>query len=747
MNKKILKSTRLSALAVAALATTVVAAESYSPHRFQQNDWFAEFGENTSQYVNPGILTEVDQLEGSLGAYRTINYQAGQQYLNVAAPIGYDQTVALTYFNNGATLDNGLGYNENAIMMGYAIRAIHHLSFGVNANLLNINQFDIKNHWTLGLDLGVVWNPISNSKFGHLLLGFAIQNALQPVVPTQEGSDGFALQGAENTYAIPMNLNTSAFWRGLDKRLELKVEASIIDLTKPVEEGGLEDPLQRVAFGAGGTFYLNYMLGLKARLTKDGYPAFGATINVQDWGAMLRYFRWDLEMSHDDIRFSGSKNRGFLISSRVTARVGPTREEKLGLARYIRLKLEPERDYKRAMELYLARDFLGAAYAFGKVITKYPAYHLVDQAAFFKGKSFENMRMHKAARQTYLEAARAYPFSEQQGNYKYRMMNIDYKEGKFSEAMVKHSEILSKYSESDVKSDADYVAGQIAFAQGKYQEAIALLSPILPGNANYVYARYTVGISWSRLQDMDKAELAFKDIIDYMPANKSEADMQAAAKVKLGHLYFSATPTPRVAEAATLYKSVTRESPVYDEAMLGIAWSFLKVQKPGQALKVADAIIGSLPNSYMIPESHLVRGYAYYLQKDWAKAKDALEKCRSLVGLPLVSTAAKDSAKSAYGDQINSFEGIQEKAMFLSRQLPTPRVNRKRASLKPDFVEAIQEIEDYATFMRRAQESDQYEQNRLRILSDAKYTLAIIEGKLGGSTNSAPAETFDDDDL
>ena len=54
-------------------------------------------------------------------------------------------------------------------------------------------------------------------------------------------------------------------------------------------------------------------------------------------------------------------------------------------------------------------------------------------------------------------------------------MNIDYKEGKFSEAIVKYQGIAQRFGESDVKADADYIAGQIKFEQGLYQEAVDLL--------------------------------------------------------------------------------------------------------------------------------------------------------------------------------------------------------------------------------------------------------------------------------
>lgn len=131
------------------------------------------------------------------------------------------------------------------------------------------------------------------------------------------------------------------------------------------------------------TYYLSSHLGVRLRFT-EGYPVLGATVNVKDV-TFFRYLALDLEMSHDDI--VEKKNRGFIWAVKLTSRFGNTREENIGEDRYRRLKIEPENDYRAAMRLYLNRQFLEAAYAFGKVQTKYPAFHLVDQAAFYKGKS------------------------------------------------------------------------------------------------------------------------------------------------------------------------------------------------------------------------------------------------------------------------------------------------------------------------------------------------------------------------
>ena len=68
--------------------------------------------------------------------------------MQLAVPVGYKHTLGFTFFSNGATIDNGLSYTENALMFGYAYRPFfHHLSLGVNMNWLYINQFDLNTQY------------------------------------------------------------------------------------------------------------------------------------------------------------------------------------------------------------------------------------------------------------------------------------------------------------------------------------------------------------------------------------------------------------------------------------------------------------------------------------------------------------------------------------------------------------------------------------------------------------------------
>lgn len=724
---------KTSVLGLTVAASSLFAEATYTPHKYQQNDWFAEFGGNTAMYVNPASISETEQLEFSAAFFSSISGEASQEYLSLTFPMDYKHTLGFSFFENGASIDGGKSYGEYAFMFGYAYNLFQLLSLGVDISVLYINQFDEVTQLTVGSDIGLSWNPLASSKLGYLLVGVALQNILPPAVATGDDAPMFVLFTEDEAYKIPTNLNISLFYRGLNRSLEAKIEASLIDIMHDEDEGGEGFNLE-TSFTL--TYYLSPHLGVRGRFTKEGYFVAGATVNVKDV-SIFRYLSLDLEMSHDDLY--AKKNRGFIWAVKITSRFGDTREEKIGEERYRRLKIEPENDYRAAMRLYLNRQFLEAAYAFGKVQTKYPAFHLVDQAAFYKAKSFENLRMHKAAKAVYEDAIKRYPQSDQKAKYHFQLMNIDYKEGKYTEAMSKYQNIAQKFGESDVKADADYVAGQIKFEQGLYQESVDLLAAILPGNANYFYARYTMGIAYSRLGKFEEAENCFRDITEQQYSNQSEQDLQDAARVKLGHIYFSGEKAD-IAAAAQMYGQVQAGSPVYDEAMLGIAWSFLKVNKPDDAMKPAKWIISNLPESFLVSEAYLVQGYCYFMKKDYKNAAASLEQAEKKTEQPAVSVAARDSARQAYDAMQDEFDSVQVKALDLARQLPTPRVESKREALRPTFDKANQAIEDYAAFTQRAIQSDRFESNRKRILEDAGFTLATVKTKMGqGSAGNAEA--------
>ena len=352
MHTSFIKKAAVFGLALA--STSLFAEATYSPHKYQQNDWFAEFGGNTAMYVNPAGISETDQFELSFGFFSSISGEASQEYVSFTYPIDYKHTWGFSFFENGASIDGGKSYTENAFMLGYAYNLIHCIALGLDISVLQINQFDENKHISLGADVGLNWNPMANSRFGYLLIGVALQNVVQPGISTEEGSGsysfvapGFFGGDRDDAYNIPSNLNFSLFYRGLNRALEIKAELSLIDVFHSDSEGGDGMNLEE-SFTL--TYFLSPHLGVRLRFTKEGYPVAGATVNVKDV-SIFRYLALDLEMSHDDLY--AKKNRGFIWAVKLTSRFGDTREEKIGEERYRRLKIEPENDSRAAMRLYL----------------------------------------------------------------------------------------------------------------------------------------------------------------------------------------------------------------------------------------------------------------------------------------------------------------------------------------------------------------------------------------------------------
>ena len=272
---------KTSALGLAVASTSLFAEATYTPNKYQQNDWFAEFGGNTAMYVNPAGISETDQLEFSAAFFSTISGEASQEYVSLTYPIDYKHTLGFSLFENGASIEGGESYGEIAAQFGYAYRLFHLLSLGVNLDVLYINQFDELKQLTVGADVGLSWNPLASSKYGYLLIGVAVQNLLAPAVSEADGDGSFkfVLMGAADAYKIPTNLNVSFFYRGFNRLLEMKAEFSLIDIIHDSDEGGKGANLE-MSFTL--TYYLSSHLGVRARFTKEGYPVIGATVNQEE---------------------------------------------------------------------------------------------------------------------------------------------------------------------------------------------------------------------------------------------------------------------------------------------------------------------------------------------------------------------------------------------------------------------------------------------------------------------------------
>ena len=262
----------------------------YSPHDYQQNDWFLEYGDNTAAYINPASIAENDQIEITLGAFQTLQAKAGQEFIAAVHPFDYNHSIGFTVFENGSAIDgSNQAYVENAYLFSYAYRMpwalpnhiSHKLALGLNVSLLQFDVFGFKSFYSYGLDVGLGYNLFSDSRYGHMQLGLALQNLWQPEVE---------VEGSSDSYKIPRNLNTSLFWRTFDRRLELASSVSVIDIT---QDRGVDPD---IVPSARATWFFSPYVGLKAKYSKLSY-LIGGIFGKKIFIGFLRVWQGDNQIS------------------------------------------------------------------------------------------------------------------------------------------------------------------------------------------------------------------------------------------------------------------------------------------------------------------------------------------------------------------------------------------------------------------------------------------------------------------
>ena len=707
----------------AVLSSILIAASAfalpYTKTRYQQSDYFGDFGQNTPLFINPGNITDADQTEIMLGMYSTVNGQAGLEYISGVVPIGYNSTVGASMFIDGATVDatdenaqpgTSKAWRKDAILLGYGYRVLHWLTLGANIQVLNFNNFGDKSN-PFAADVGFLLNPFQDSKGGYLKLGASVQNAYQQ-------------PGFDNT----TNLNTGIHWLGFDRTVEAHAEFDIIDVYS--QNGNTVQPQN--AWAAGAQYFISPNVALGAKVTREGFPMITFAGNAQRL-SVVRYLEVELDISHDGISWNDQK-RGLVWNVKLTGRVGPTREESQGAKRYWRLIREPEEAFQAAMRLYLQRKFLESAYSFGRIVVKYPTFSKTDIATYYQGKSLENLQMHSVAKKVYQTGISNYDASQYVPKYYFQLLNIAYKDGNWAEAQTNYNIIASQYRSSEIKSDADYVMGQAYFAQGKNGEARTLLETITKDDANYAYAQYTLGLIDTKEGKLPEAQAAFEAILSHQPRNKSEKDLQEGAAVKLGHVLYS-LPQPQLTRAVDLYSQIPSTSAYYDEAQLAAAWCF--VRNAGANPKFwdeANAHIANIPESSILyPEGYLVKGYSQLSRKDCGNAAKSFQQVQTLLGKGYLTEEEIKKKRDDYTTATANLPEVSEKVYQLSLQLPSERILDKRAAVQPDVDRIHAAQEEYFKFQDILTKQKKFEKDKARLEKDATYALATAKNCLDKS--------------
>ena len=719
-----------------------------------QADYIQDLSEWSSGIVNPALLYRVNQFRCELGMYRwgvdgDLSTSAlGYQEASFLFPLRLNHTLGVSWIGTSASIkrttidandlsntirDLGLSnFGDNWFIGHYSWRLMSWLVLGTNVKMRYQNQFDSTQQLGLGLDLGIYVNPLDHYRLGDLGISLNFQDIVPSIMLVKLSERASEQMGVSRLrcgirYGI---LNDRLIMDG-----ELVIDNALAEIWKwrmkadtLIRVGSLGDTVKEATYATlldkayRGSLHFRWQfipqVWLKCGWSNNAIPYVGFNFNfIYLLPEMINYMNYDFHLGYSFLE----NERGFTMMHKISTDFGPTREQRESKRLYDMLILAPMDAYNEAMRLYLAGKYWEAAFAFGKVLSLYPNFYLNDKASYYMGDSYKRLYMNRAAREVFKSALEEYTTSEMRSKYLYGLESIDYREGKYDDALKNHAFIVNLYGESDIRPEADYIAGEVHFLRKNYSAAEQLLSRIKRGSMSYLYAQYTLAVINIENKRIDAAVENLRRIIEDTTSDAGVRMLQDAANVKLGHLYYEQVELRKAVEA---YKRVSEGSSYGDEALLGISWSWIKVNQPAMGLQAIERLISMHPTSPLIPEAYLVRGYGLMLQRKFNEAVVSLEKCLEMCKGKFVTDADLAVRQEKFNKVLSEFEPIGDKIRKNALRKPTDRSIEERAGYKAEYDKFSKENREFFDYVLLAQSHKRFFMRKEQIISDAEYALA-----------------------
>jgi hypothetical protein len=150
----------------------------------------------------------------------------------------------------------------------------------------------------------------------------------------------------------------------------------------------------------------------------------------------------------------------------------------------------------------------------------------------------------------------------------------------------------------------------------------------------------------------------------------------------------------------------------------------IKVNQPAMTLQATDRLIASHPESPLVPEAYLLKGYGLMLQKKYQDAVDALEKCVDLTKGKFVTDADLKARQDKFKTTETEFQPSAEKIKKNALRKPTDKSLEERGAMKADYDKFAKENRDMFNYALLASSHKKFFMRKEQVISDAEYALA-----------------------
>ncbi|MBN1982724.1 MAG: tetratricopeptide repeat protein, partial [Chitinivibrionales bacterium] len=729
----------------------------------------AEYVQSISDFnaclINPALLFRVNQLRGEVGIYRWGGYvpseDLGYQQISFLMPYRLKHTIGISFIGSGSQFNTSIinpetslpketgvsDFWENWIIGHYSYFLLPWFTIGINPKVVFQDQFNTRIRYGAGMDLGFYFNLFDHYRFGDMGISAVMQDIIPANIKWRHGIDGSKPSKQLMTTRFRGGLRYSLFndelvadGEGVVDNLFQDLWKTLIDLSEKsffiIDSSKIDSTGKKIydTIPMKSDRYLNKIgryschvryqwipqIWLKAGWANNNIPYLGFNFNViYPMPEMTNYLNIDVHFGYS----LSDEDRGPTGMVKLSSDFGPTREQRESKRLFERLVLEPMNAYNEAMRLYTAHKYWDAAFAFGKVLSLFPNFHLNDKATYYMGDCYTQLYLHDIARDVFKDGLAEYTTSEMRSKFMYGLQLIDYREGNTKEALKNHAFIENLYAESDIRPDADYLAGEIYFMQKNYNAAHIVLSKILPRDKVYKYAQYTLAAVNIETNKLPAALQNLSNIVADSAGAAADENIYYAAVVKLGLLYYEQV---ELRKAVEILRKVPEYSDQADDALLGIAWSWIRANRPEECLSTIERLISRYSSSPYLPEAYLLKGYAFMLLKRNSEALVALNECLRQTRRNFATKDDLNQRKDVYKEYLIAFAPVATQIKKNALRKVTDKSLSERDQLKSDFSKYDKETADLFQFSITVKDNDKFFMQKDKIVSDAEYAIATV---------------------
>lgn len=375
---------------------------------------------------------------------------------------------------------------------------------------------------------------------------------------------------------------------------------------------------------------------------------------------------------------------------------------------------------------YALEDYDLAKMQFDRLLKDYGS-NFEDAPAiyFYRGESLFAQKLYNDAEQDYLVLVSEYSDSEYLGESFFRLMQMHERKPNRGNFYRFFSLVQSNRNKIDRQSldKCLYLAGYAQLEDGDFSAAENNLSAVSPEFEDYWKTRLLLGVARTNQQKYAEAIELFTDLTETAP---SGSFIRNSAYVRLGYLFFE---RGEFEQALQHFERVSPAFANYDETLLSIAWTYLKLKNYDKTVETIELLSKYYLDSEHTYEAQVLAAHARRLLDDSGGSQQHLRyvaNARSALEL----SSRYNSERQLVIDQLNALDHLEKLAVeqndhgalqlvdyyrtrlqdaLLQFELHGARGNFALENLETERTKILSQIERLERLMAKAEKSDNEE--------------------------------------